>query len=539
MKCKMKHVGFAGTVTLFKLFLRRDRLLLPLWVFLPSALGMVVAFTFTAMADQGMDSVLREFHHDPLVSAILGPVMSFDLSGAIVWRGCSQMALVLAIGSLFTMIRHTRTDEETGRSELIRAYVVGPYATLTAALLLTVIGNLVSGMMIACSVIALGGETTGSFIFGATMSVVGCFFAGIGALGVQLRENSGNARGIGIALAGLGISMMILNNVMGGDSVLKWISPMAWQRMTRPFAGNHVWPLIFFILITVVPVILSYVLTTRRDLGAGVLPSHPGPAEASPKFSTPMALAWRLHKKSFFGWMICLVLYIVVFSALSPGLAQSGGISGWLSSLGSTNWTEEAGLGYVFISIAIYLASIVVAAYAITAMLCIKKEECQGRAELIVDKRVSRIHWMSGHLFLAAACSASLLLAMGMAGGLVYGLMTGELRDGFWNILNMNVTKIPPVWILLGFTALQYGFWPRITSLSWVLWLAFILLELGWEAQLVNWTLLHISPFTFAHYTINIAKLPLAPLFCLICISGFLAGAGLLGFKRRDVLTNA
>ena len=535
----MKRNGFAGTGTLFKLFLRRDRFLLPLWVFLPAVLGMFVAVTFSAMADQGMSSVLKEFNQDPLVSAILGPVMSFNLSGAIVWRGSSQLALVLAIGSLLTVIRHTRTDEETGRSELIRAYEVGPYANLTAALLLTIIGNLLSGVMIACSIIALGGETAGSFIFGGTMSVVGCFFAGIGALGVQLRENSGSARGIGIAVASLGVMMMIINNVVGGDSVLKWISPMAWQRVTRPFAGNYSWPLLSFISIAAVPVFGSYVLTTRRDLGAGVLPSHPGPAEAAENFSTPLALAWRLHNRGFIGWMICILLYIIVFSALSPGLAQSGGISGWLSSLGGSDWTEQAGIGYVFISIAIYLASLVVAAYAITAVLRIKKEENQGRAELIVDKKVSRMHWMSSHLIVAAFCSAALLLAMGMAGGLAYGLMTGDLGEGFWNILSMNIAKIPSVWILLGFTALLYGFWPRITSLSWVLWLAFILLELGWEAQLVDWSLLQISPFTFAHYTINIANLPLIPLLCLVGISALLTGIGLLGFKNRDVLTKA
>ena len=46
----MKRNGFVGTETLFKLFLRRDRFLLPLWIFLSVALGMFVAVTFTAMA---------------------------------------------------------------------------------------------------------------------------------------------------------------------------------------------------------------------------------------------------------------------------------------------------------------------------------------------------------------------------------------------------------------------------------------------------------------------------------------------------------
>ncbi len=532
-------MNFAGTKTLFKLFLRRDRFLLPLWIFLPVILAMIVATTFTAMADQGMHSVLNEFNNDPLVSAILGPVMSFDLSGAIVWRGTSQLALVLAIGSLFTMIRHSRTDEETGRSELIRAYEVGPYASLTAALILTIVGNLVSGVMIALSVIALGGDTVSSFVFGATMSLVGCFFAGIGALGVQFQENSGGARGIGIAAAGLAIMIMILNNIGGGDTILKWLSPMAWQRISRPFAGNYGWSLLYFTAMATIPIVISYVLSTRRDLGASVLPSRPGPSEASLGFSSPLALAWRLHKRNFIGWLIGTLLYIVVFSAISPGLSQSGGMSGWLSSLGGTDWIEQAGLGYVFISVAIYLVSLVVAAYAITAVLRIKQEENEGRAELLIDKQVSRIHWISSHIIVAAICSAALLLAMGIAGGLAYGFVTGDLSNSFWNIFSMNVSKIPPVWILLGLTALLYGLWPRITSLSWVVWLAFILLELGWEAQILDWSLMQISPFSFAHYTIDISNLPPFPLLCLFCISAILIGIGLLGFKNRDISTKS
>lgn len=533
----MKLSGFTGTRELLKLFLRRDRFLLPLWILLPAILGMFVAATFSAMADQGMYSVLNEFDQDPLVSAILGPVMSFDLSGAIVWRGASQIALVLAIGSLLTVIRHTRTDEETGRSELIRAYEVGPYASMSAALILTIVGNLVSGMLIALSVIALGGEVAGSFVFGATMSVVGCFFAGIGTLGAQLRENSGSAKGIGLAVAGLGIIMMILNNVGGGDTVLKWISPMAWQRVTRPFVGNYGWSLLYFTAIAAVPIVISYVLSTRRDLGAGVLPTRPGPADADPNFSGTLALAWKLHKKSFFGWMICILLYIIVFSAFSPGLAQSDGMSGWLSSLGGTDWTEQAGLGYVFISITIYLASLAVAVYAMSSVLLIIREENEGRVELLVDKQISRIRWICSHLIVATLCSAGLLLAMGIAGGLTYGFVTGDLSNGFWNIFLMNVSKIPPVWTLLSLTALLYGLWPRITSLSWVAWLAFILLELGWEARIVDWSLLQISPFTYVHYTVDISYLPLFPLVCLIFISVLLTGIGLLGFRNRDVLT--
>lgn len=537
----MKTSDFAGTAILFRLFLRRDRFLFPLFIFTPFILLLANAATFIAMDSQGqgLKSALTEFNNDPLISALLGPVMSIDLPGAIVWRTVSLLALSLGIGSLLTVVRHTRTDEEAGRSELIRAYIVGRYASLTAALILTLMGNLAAGTLIAFGIIGLGGAAAGSFLFGATMSAVGHFFAGIGALGVQLRENSGSARGIGAAALGLGVVMAILNNFKGGYTLLRWITPMAWQRMTKPFVENLGWSLLYCAAIGTVPIVLAYVLSARRDLGAGVLLARSGPKGAVPHLSSPLALAWRLQKRSFIGWLVGTVLYIVVFAAISPGLSNTGGMSDWLSNLGGTSWSDEVGLGYVFISISIYLISLFVAAYAMTTVLRLKKEEIEGRAEILVDKQVSRIRWMSSHLIVASLCSAALLLAIGIAGGLVYGLAAGDLSKELWHIFAMSVSKIPPVWVLSGVTALLYGLWPRIAALGWVVWLSFSMLELAWEAQVIDWSLMSISPFSYTHYTINITNLPLPPLIWLLCLSAVLTGIGLFGLRNRDILAKA
>ena len=537
----MKTSDFTGTGMLFRLFLRRDRFLLSVWVFLPSILLLGNAATFIAMGSrsEGLQSALTQFNNDPLISAVLGPVMSIDLPGAIVWRTVSLLSLALGLSSLLTVIRHTRTDEETGRSELIRAYIVGPYANLTAALILTVVGNLAAGVLIALSIIGLGGAAGGSFLFGATMSAIGCFFAGIGALAIQLRDNSGSARGIGIAALGLGMLMAILNNFGGGFTLLRWMTPMAWQRVIKPFAGNHGWGLLYYTAFAAVPSLIAYVLSARRDLGAGVLLARSGPREAALHLSSPLVLAWRLHRRSFIGWLVGTVLYIVVFAAISPVLSNAGGMSDWLSNLGGTSWTHEVGLGYIFISIGIYLMSLIVAVYAMSTVLRLKKEENEGRTEMLLDKQVSRIRWMSSHLIVATLGSAALLLVMGIAGGLVYGLAAGDLSIGFWHIFVMSVSKIPPVWLLSGLATLLYGLWPRITALGWVVWLSFTLLEVTWEMQLIDWSLMRISPFSYAHYTINISDLPLFKLFWLLCLSAVLTGIGLLGFRNRDVLTKA
>ncbi|HCX61575.1 MAG TPA: hypothetical protein DHU59_03950, partial [Clostridiales bacterium] len=91
----MKSNDFTGTGTLIKLFLHRDRFLLTVWIIFSVMLVFVTAVTFTAMGGQNLGDVLSEFNKDPLISALLGPVMSVDISGAIVWRGVSQLSLAL------------------------------------------------------------------------------------------------------------------------------------------------------------------------------------------------------------------------------------------------------------------------------------------------------------------------------------------------------------------------------------------------------------------------------------------------------------
>ena len=58
-------------------------------------------------------------------------------------RGYSLLAVLAALMSALAVVRHTRQNEETGRAELVGAAVVGRYAGLAAALIVTVGANIV------------------------------------------------------------------------------------------------------------------------------------------------------------------------------------------------------------------------------------------------------------------------------------------------------------------------------------------------------------------------------------------------------------
>jgi ABC-2 type transport system permease protein len=142
-------------------------------------------------------------------------------------------------------------------------------------------------------------------------------------------------------------------------------------------------------------------------------------------------------------------------------------------------------------------------------------------------------------LAVGMACLCGVLLMVGAAGGLIYGITSGDLASGLREVLAMSASKIPPVWTVAGLAALLYGFWPQGTPLAWGFWFSFSMLELAWEAQVISWSALQLSPFAYAHYTIRASVLPLLPLLILLAWAIALMALGLLGYSRRDLRLGA
>lgn len=530
----MKYSDFAGTGTLIRLFLRRDRIWLLVWVLLPLLLAMgQVSFV---MALPNWQEFIAELSVNPLTGALLGPIVPLTMAGAIIWRSAIQGTAAVAIASLFTVIRHTRTEEETGRSELIRGGVVGRNAPLTAALILTCTANLVAGILAALGLIGKGLPADGAFLFGLTIAVAGWFFAGVGALSAQLREHAGDARGIALAAFGVGFLLLVWNNVGGGYTGWAWFSPMAWYRLTQPFAGNHGWVLLVLAALSAIPVTVLYALSARRDLGAGLLKPRLGPAEAAPGLRSPLALAWRLHRGTIVAWTAGSVLLGAGIGAFVPNVAD--GISDILANMGGFNWLVKLGNREAYMAVIIYIVSLNagMVVYAIATVLRLRREETENRAEMLLAKPVSRTRWMSSHLILAFGGSASLLLAFGLAAGLGWGLAIGDVSSVLPRTLAMSLSKIPVVWLMAGIAAMLYGLLPQVASiLSWSMLALFIVIEMAWEAQAVSWSAMQLTPFAYVHYTIPITELPVLPLFWLTFLAVVLTGIGLIGFRRRSI----
>ena len=76
----MKENYFAGTGKIVKLYLRRDRIVMPIWILLPVFLIISQISFIKAMPDWQM--FLAELSESPVTSAILGPVVPLSIEGA-------------------------------------------------------------------------------------------------------------------------------------------------------------------------------------------------------------------------------------------------------------------------------------------------------------------------------------------------------------------------------------------------------------------------------------------------------------------------
>ena len=181
--------SLAGTITLMRHVVRRDRFRLLIWiavaVFISTATyGAYEGLYPTMESRQGLQSQLGA---SPSLALMYGP--AFDLmnaGGFIAWRVGLYTALVLAIFAILTVVRHTRAEEDSQRAEMLASGVVGRYAMLAAALGVVVGTVIVAALLIVAVLIGSVAAATGSVAFAGAAAAYGAVFAAVAAVAVQM-----------------------------------------------------------------------------------------------------------------------------------------------------------------------------------------------------------------------------------------------------------------------------------------------------------------------------------------------------------------
>ncbi|WP_027502656.1 ABC transporter permease [Rhodococcus sp. UNC363MFTsu5.1] len=525
--------NLTGTLGFVRLFLRRDRIVLPLWVLLlslplaPVYMGSIesiypdeaerAAFAATIMGSPAQRAMYGEIYNDSL--------------GAVgIWKAGIFYTLI-AIAVILTVIRHTRAEEESGRTELLDSTVVGRYAGLTAALLVAFGASIATGAIGAAGLLGTDVPRSGSIAFGLALAASGIVFTAVAAVAAQLSTSARTARGIAFAVLGTAFALRAVGDA--GPAALSWLSPLGWSLQVRPYAGDRWWVLLLHLATAIALTAAAYALLRRRDVGAGVIAERLGSPTAARALSGPFGLSWRLQRGTLIAWTIGISLYALLIGSVVHGIGDELGggdtIREIVSRMGGTQALEDA-----FITIAFTMLAVGAAALAISSALRLHGEETAQRAESVTSGAVGRIRWAASHVVFAFVGPAVAMLAAGLVAGVTYGVAAGDVGGKLPRVLATGLVQLPAVWMLAAVTVLLFGLVPRFTPVAWGVLVTFVALFLLGSISGVPQWVLDLQPFS------HTPKLPgagfeAAPVVWLLVIDAGLLVAGLVAFRRRDL----
>src|SRR4051794_22789356 len=316
---------FTGPLGLLRLYLRRDRVVLPLWVFLLSVplasvyIGSIEKVYPTQTDRAGFAGSIMA---SPAQRALYGQIYNDGLGAVGIWKA-GMFHLLIAVAVILTVIRHTRADEESGRTELIDSTAVGRYASLTAALFLSFGASIATGAIGAAGLLKTDVPAGGALAFGAALACSGLVFTAVAAVAAQLSPSARFARSTAFAVLAAAFTLRAIGDA--GSGWLSWLSPLGWSLQVRPYAGDRWWVLLLHLATTALLTALAYRLLAGRDVGAGLIAERPGPAGATPLLRNAFGLAWRLDRGALVLWTVGLCLYGAVIGSIVHGIGDELG----------------------------------------------------------------------------------------------------------------------------------------------------------------------------------------------------------------------
>jgi ABC-2 type transport system permease protein len=516
------------------LVLRRDRVRLLVWVAAIVIVVWVSAASTSALYDTPESrrdyAALAQDNTTIIVQAGPGYGLDDPTTGAVLMNELGLWTFIaVALMSVFMVTRHTRAEEESGRAELVRAATVGRHAPAAAALIGVLIANLAIAMTVAAVLMALNLPVAGSVAFAASIIGIGMAFAGIALVAGQVAVSARAANGLAASVLALSFILRAVGDV--GDGRLSWLSPIGWAQAIRAYADERWWVLLLPLVITIVLVLVADLLTSHRDLGGGLRQERPGRETAPPSLGSAFGLALRLQRAGLVGWMAGLAVVGAFYGAVATEaeqlLADTPELADFFLADGQRSITDA------FLGTAMLMLGLIGSGFTISAVLRLRGEETEGRADTLLSTPLPRHRWMASHLVIAVAGSMVLMLVSGLSTGLGFGVVSGD-----WSYVGSTILAglgvVPALLVLGGITAALFGVLPRWTLVAWAALAVAVLASLLGDLLNLPQALVDVSPFAHVPALPGGAVEPAATV-VLVVLAAVAAAVGLSGIGRRDM----
>jgi ABC-2 type transport system permease protein len=526
--------AFAGVGSLLRFVLRRDRIYLPVWILaivvLTYASAAAVRRTYDTQVK--IDSYAANIGSSPASVAMAGPPVALrEIGGILIYETSMTALLGVALMAIFTVIRHTRREEEAGRVELLGSTVVSPHAVITAALGVAAAASVLVGFGVTLAFQAEQQPALESTLYGVSIAAMGIVFAGVAACAAQLMTHARGAVGLSLAVLGLAFALRAIGDV--GNGLWSWLSPMGWSQQVRLYDDNRWWPLTLSLALTAVLVAATVAFESRRDLGAGIVAARPGRPEARPSLSGVVGLSWRLQRGAILGWAVGVWVMGLTFGSFSESIENmvedNPTLAEYFESIGAESIVDA------FFATAMVLLAILASGYAVSSALRTRAEESADRLEPVLATHVSRSRWLGGALLVTLLGTTAVVAAGGFGVGLTYAVTTRDASQ-VWRMTGYSLAYLPAVLVLTAVAVLLVGWLPRAAGAAWAaLAVCFVISYLGGLLELPQ-RVLDVSPFTHVP-AVPSDELTAAPLVVLLLLALGGVAAGLVGFRRRDIVS--
>jgi ABC-2 type transport system permease protein len=524
--------GLTGTWFLVRFTARRDRIRIVLWIVAVTGLVLLMAASVKGLypTQRDLDEAAVAAAGNAAVIAFNGPAQGLDTIGGEVAFQAGTMGLTLVgLMSLLLIVRYTRVEEETGRTELMRATVLGRDAQTAAALVLVTSMNLVIAVAVTAGLLGLGLPAEGSVNFGASFLAVGLVFTALALVTGQVTENSRVASGLAGITLGAAFMLRAVGDIHHG--VLSWLSPIGWVQKARPYAGERWWPFVVPVLVTLALLVVAVTLTARRDWGAGLVRPRPGAFRAAPALGRTLGLAMRLNRGNLIGWTASLLALGVAYGTVANDIPDVVGdnqtIQEILAAAGDTDLTDA------YLGTAMLVLALVGCCFPVQTLQRLRTEESALHTEAVLATPTPRLRWLGGHLAVAVLGGVVVMVAAGLGVGVPYAIEAGD-AEHVLDLVGAGLAHLPAIGVLTGLAAALYGLAPRALPAAWVLLGGcFVVGFLGEVLKLPRWVA-ELSPFQHTPQ-LPAASLSVPPLVALTAIALTLTGIGALALRRRDI----
>lgn len=486
---------------------RRDRGTLPAWILGIAGLGYAAATAVTTQFGEDTEraALISVAAASPAFLFLRGLPDGISSGAVTFFQGYSFTAVLAGLMSAFLVVRHTRADEDQGRFELVGSTQVTRVTSLYATLLLGTCANVVLVLAVAAGFIGAGLPLQGSFLAGAAVGAVGLFFMAAAALVAQVMPSGRSANCTTAALVGgaylirgagdaLGTAYPSLLHVTAAWPSL--FSPIGWGQRIRPFTETDTLPLLVIGAAAVGLAAGAVALRNSRDLGTSyIVADESGPARAGAGLASMLGLAWQLQRGSLASWCFTTAALGAVAGGLGPVVRDALEGNPSVAELMSRIVPGDAGMVDLFTTAMLGIAGILAAAAGIEAVLRLRAEEAEGRAELLLSVPASRFRWLGSTLAIAAMTTAAVAVAAGASAGVVLALgQAGGSSPG--TVFAAALAHIPAALVFPAVTVLVFAVAPRWSSpVGWgALAAALVLGQFGELLSLPVW-LQDLSPF--------------------------------------------